>query len=207
MVAKALPILVPILINTLLCHHMSAEKASITSSLSEYSEVRFSGGGSFIVSRIGLKNKVGKVSKKKIAAVAVAAVVLAGALWGGWQLLRGDTEVDFRVLSEAEIPQQIATQVIPEYRQLERALASLVDGKVYVVATRGEKPTSGYEIEMDKITLEEMDDTSTLMVYVKFRDPQPGMALTQALTYPLLVAETELTELPDQIQLKVQYIE
>ena len=87
------------------------------------------------MSRIGLKNKVEK-SKKKIAAVAVAAVVLAGALWGGWQLLRGDTEVDFRVLSETEIPQQIATQVIPQYRQLERALASLVDGKVYVVATR-----------------------------------------------------------------------
>ena len=69
--------------------------------------------------RIGLKNKMGKVSKKKIAAIVVAVVVLAGALWGGWQLLKGDTEVDFRVLSEAEIPQQIATQVIPQYRQLE----------------------------------------------------------------------------------------
>ena len=70
---------------------MSAEKASITSSLSEYSEVRFNGGGSFIVCRIGLKNKMGKVSKKKIAAIVVAVVVLAGALWGGWQLLKGDT--------------------------------------------------------------------------------------------------------------------
>jgi dihydroorotate dehydrogenase len=63
------------------------------------------------------------------------------------------------------------------------------------------------KIEMDKITLEKSDDVSTLIVYVKFRDPQPGMALAQALTYPLVVAETELTELPDQIQLKVQYIE
>ena len=38
----------------------------------------------------------------------------------------------------------------------------------------GRKPTSGYEIEMDKITLEEADDISTLIVYVKFRDPQLG---------------------------------
>ena len=159
------------------------------------------------MSRIGLKNRVGKFNKKKIATMAVAAVILAGAVYGGWQLLNGDTDVDFRVLSETEVPQQIATQVIPEYRQLERALASVVDGKVYVVATRGEKPTSGYEIEIDKMTLEEADDVSTLMVFVKFRDPQPGMSLTQALTYPLVVAETELTELPDQIQLKVQYVE
>ncbi len=157
--------------------------------------------------RIGLRNKVGTLNKKKIAALAVGAVILAGAFWGGWQHFRGDKAVDFRVLGETEIPQQIASQVIPEYRQLERALASVVDGKVYVVATRGEKPTSGYEIEMDKMILEEADDVTTLVVFVKFRDPQPGMSLTQALTYPLLVAETELTELPDQIQLKVQYIE
>ena len=157
--------------------------------------------------KIGLRNKVGTFNKKKIAALTVGAIILAGALWGGWQHFRGDKEVDFRVLGENEIPQQIASQVIPEYRQLERALASVVDGKVYVVATRGEKPTSGYEIEMDKMILEESDDVTTLVVFVKFRDPQPGMSLTQALTYPLLVAETELTELPDQIQLKVQYIE
>ncbi len=157
--------------------------------------------------KIGLKNRVGTFSKKKAIAVAAAAVILVGALWGGSRFLGGDTNVDFTVLSETEIPQQIATQVIPEYRQLERALASIVDGKVYVVATRGEKPTSGYEIEIDKMTLEEADNMSVLVVFAKFRDPQPGMSLTQALTYPLVVAETGLTELPDQIQLKVQYVE
>ena len=157
--------------------------------------------------RIGFKKGIGRFSKKKVGIAIIAAALLAGALWGGWHLFGGDRDVDFWVLGESEIPQQITAQVIPEYRQLERALASVVDGKVYVIATRGEKPTSGYELEIEKMTLEEENDIKTLVVFVKFKDPQPGMSLTQALTYPLLVAETELDELPDQIQLKVQYIE
>lgn len=157
--------------------------------------------------KIGLKNRVSRFSKKKVGTVVIAAIVLAGAIWGGMRLFSGNEDVKFRVLSETEIPQQIASQVIPEYRQLERALASVVDGKVYVVATRGEKPTTGYELQIDRMTLEGSDDSKTLVVFVKFKDPQPGMALTQALTYPLQVAETELEELPDQIQLRVQYIE
>lgn len=115
--------------------------------------------------------------------------------------------MDYRVLSDTEIPQQIANQVIPEYRALERALACVVDDKVYVIASRGEKPTSGYEISIDKMEISEDDDIKTLMVYTIFRDPQPGTALTQVLTYPLQVAETDLTYLPDQIELKVQYEE
>jgi hypothetical protein len=159
------------------------------------------------VRKIGLKNRVGKFSKKKIATVVIAAIVLVGAIWGGMRLFSGNEDVKFKVLSETEIPQQIAVQVIPEYRQLERALASVIDGKVYVVATRGEKPTTGYELQIDRMALEGSDDNKTLIVFVKFKDPQPGMSLTQALSYPLQVAETELTQLPDQIQLRVQYIE
>lgn len=157
--------------------------------------------------KIGLKNKIGRVNKKRVAIIIVAAAVIAGAVFGGLKLFGGNDNVKFKVLSESEIPQQIATQVIPEYRQLERALASVVDGKVYVVATRGEKPTTGYELQIDRMTLEGADEGKTLVVFVKFKDPQPGMSLTQALTYPLQVAETELTKLPDQIQLRVQYID
>lgn len=126
-----------------------------------------------------------------------------------WQdcIFEGDEKVDYRVLSDTEIPQQIANQVIPEYRALERALACVVDDKVYVIASRGEKPTSGYEISIDKMEISEDDDIKTLMVYTVFRDPQPGTALTQVLTYPLQVAETDLKYLPDQIELKVQYEE
>ncbi|NLP30260.1 MAG: protease complex subunit PrcB family protein [Clostridiales bacterium] len=157
--------------------------------------------------KIGLINKLEGANKKKILTVLIVILVVAGLLWGGWKIFMGDTEVNFTVLNESEIPQQIATQVIPEYRQLERALACKVDDKIYVIATRGEKPTSGYEIAIDKMTIEEDDGRTILVVYAKFTDPQPGLALSQVLTYPLQVAETDLTDLPDQIQLKVQYVE
>ena len=97
--------------------------------------------------------------------------------------------------------------MIPQYRKLERALACVVDDKIYVVATRGEKASDGYEIAIDKMTLTEQDDSSTLEVYVKFTDPAPEAAVGQAVTYPLQVAVTELEKLPEQISLKVQYMD
>lgn len=122
-------------------------------------------------------------------------------------LFQGDEKLEYRILSEGEIPQQITSQVIPEYRQLERALACIVEDKIYVFASRGEKPTSGYDIAIDKMVLEEEDGSMKLVVHTIFQDPQPGTALSQVLTYPFQVAETELTYLPDQIELKVKYQE
>lgn len=159
------------------------------------------------MARKGIRNRIGRFNRKRIVIGILAAAIIGAAVFGGLRLSGGNKDVKFKVLSESEIPQQIAAQVIPEYRQLERALASIIDGKVYVIATRGEKPTSGYELEIAKMSLEKNGDANTLIVFVKFRDPSPGMALTQALTYPLLVAETELTTLPELIQLKVQYVE
>jgi len=112
---------------------------------------------------------------------------------------------EFRVLSDSEVPQDITSQVIPQYRDLERALACIVDDKVYVLVTRGEKPTSGYEIAIESMTLEEEDGRNNLVVFAGFKDPEPGGALTQVLTYPLQVAETPLEKLPDSIELRVKY--
>nr|WP_280634206.1 protease complex subunit PrcB family protein [Anaerovorax sp. IOR16] len=75
------------------------------------------------------------------------------------------------------------------------------------MASRGEKPTSGYEIQIEKMKLSDKNGVNLLTVYTQFKDPQPGTALTQALTYPIQIAETDLTALPDQIELKVQYVE
>ena len=138
----------------------------------------------------------------------IGAVVLALAVGGGFALLGGGgTDVEFTVLSESEYPGEIVSQVIPQYRKLERALACVVEDKIYVVATRGEKASDGYEIMIDKMTLTEEDGTSTLEVYVKFTDPSPEATLGQAVTYPLQVAVTELEQLPQQISLKVQYVD
>lgn len=154
-----------------------------------------------------LINKIklpGKKSIVKISILVVAIILLIGAIVF---MFSGEKKVEYTILGDKDVPQDIVSQVIPEYRQLERALACVVDGKVYVIASRGEKPTSGYEIAIDKMALSEKDGIKTLIVYTKFKDPQAGMALTQAITYPLQVAETTLTRLPDQIELKVQYMD
>lgn len=144
-------------------------------------------------------------SWKKIFILIIVIIVIAAAALLAMNCFKGDEAVEFKVLGENEIPQDIVGQVIPEYRDLERALACMVGDKVYVLVSRGEKPTSGFDVNIDKMVAEEKDGVMTLAVYANFADPEPGVALTQILTYPLKVAETGLTRLPDQIELRVQY--
>ena len=114
---------------------------------------------------------------------------------------RGKT-VEFILLEEEAIPREITADVIPDYRDLERALGCLVDGKVYVVVTRGEKPTAGYDIQIDKMKLEKTEQGKNLVVTALFTDPPAGETVAQVITYPYQVAETDLTELPDTIELR-----
>ena len=152
------------------------------------------------------KMKSMKMPGKKwivISAVMMAlTVVAAGVLFTG----NGQT-VEFKELNEQDYPQEITSDVIPEYRSLERALACVVDDKVYVLVTRGEKPASGYKVNIDKMKLEEDDGKSVLVVYATFRDPAKNDSMSQVLTYPVKVAETQLKKLPDEIELRVQYEE
>ena len=148
-------------------------------------------------------------SRKTI--ISGAAVLLLGALTylavtaGFPQQLFSGKNISFTQLTKGEIPQTIEKDVIPEYRDLERALGCLVDGKVYVVVTRGEKPTAGYDLSIEKITLEKTEDGSNLTVTALFREPAEGETVSRIITYPYIVAETELTGLPDTIELNVRY--
>ncbi len=154
---------------------------------------------------MGKIKSIKKPGKKWIVISAVAlglTVVVAGVLFTG----KGQT-VEFKVLNEQNYPQEITSEVIPEYRSLERALACVVDKKVYVIVTRGEKPASGYKVDIDKMKLEEGEGKSVLVVYTTFCDPAKNDSMSQVLTYPIEVAETKLKKLPDEIELRVQYEE
>ena len=149
----------------------------------------------------------GKSFGKKAVIGASMLVLVVGVAVIGCSKLKGDGAVEFTLLAEKDIPKQMAEEIMPEYKLLERALACMVDGKVYVAATRGEKTTSGYGVTIEKITWEEEDGRNKMTVYAEFTDPGSGELLTQEITYPYAVAETQLEILPDEVELKVQYPE
>ena len=115
--------------------------------------------------------------RKRIAVVVVLAA--AGAIaWLILSLFSGAKEVGFEQVPEDELPEAITSDIIPEYKTLERALACCIDDDIYVIVTRGEKPTSGFKVAVDHMALEEQDGKSTLIVYAGFKDPDKKTAFS-----------------------------
>lgn len=141
---------------------------------------------------------------KKILIVAIVIMVIIAAVFAVKYFVKDDDSVTFEVLSEEQIPQKIQ-EILPRYKNLERALACKVDDQIYVIATRGEKPTGGYAVQIDSIEKVKTEDQTKVVVYTTFKDPKPGDIVTQVITYPFIVVKTELKELPDKIELKVKY--
>lgn len=116
-----------------------------------------------------------------------------------------EKEVQFRVLQKCEYPKLVTDQVIPEYRALERALCCVVDGKVYLMASRGEKRGSEYSLRIERLEVEALNGEKKLIVHAKFKDPKEDEDLwMKEITYPLVVLEIEMMDLPDLIELKTE---
>ena len=142
-----------------------------------------------------------------IAIIIILVFLLIYLIWGNGLLggSLGMQEVNFTQLEKENIPQSIEKDVIPEYRDLERALGCLIDGKVYVIVTRGEKPTAGYNLTIEDMGIEKTDLGTNLVVTALFTEPKPDEAVSQVITYPYVVAETQLQSLPNTIELQVRY--
>ena len=154
--------------------------------------------------------KLLKLSSKKNIIMLTGFVILIVILYvfffkGG--LGASSEKVDFKKLSKSEIPNAIEREVIPEYRELERALGCIIDGKVYVIVTRGECPTAGYKVSIESLNLEKGEEGSNLRVTASFDDPKADTAVERVSTYPYAVVETKLTSLPDSIELVSDYKE
>lgn len=61
----------------------------------------------------------------------------------------GEGEVKFQNVEVDKAPEKIQ-ELIPRYLSEERALACNIDGKIYIIVTRGEKGTAGYSAGLDK---------------------------------------------------------
>lgn len=159
--------------------------------------------GVFILKKENIK---GRNWNRKV--LTAAAVILIAGICCALIFIKfagGEQNVNFEVYDKNMLPREITADIIPEYKTLERALACKAEDGIYVVVTRGEKPTSGFDVSVSKITLEEKDGKKNLIVYAEFKDPDKKTALSQIITYPVAVVKTELKTLPDSIELRIQY--
>ncbi|MEW9077930.1 hypothetical protein [Terrisporobacter glycolicus] len=97
--------------------------------------------------------------------------------------------VDFTMVQRESIPEKIL-DIMDKYEDEERALAVKLDGKIYVIVTRGEKE---HGIGIDKITMDTVEEKTVMTVDITYKDKNKS--------YPFVVAETNLKSLPDKIQL------
>ncbi|HHZ02312.1 MAG TPA: protease complex subunit PrcB family protein [Tissierellia bacterium] len=142
---------------------------------------------------------------KRIVSI-VAILVFIAAILFFFRYFRGKgvQNVSFDTIDPENIPRQI-TEVLPNYRMKEKALVCRINDEIFVVVTRGEKNTAGYEVEIDKITLSVDDGERVLTVYAQYKDPKPGEVTAQILTYPFAVVKTDLDELPQKVILEREY--
>ena len=58
---------------------------------------------------------------------------------------------------------------------------------------------------IEKMKLEKTEDGQNLVVTALFIEPPDGETVSQVITYPYKVAETEMTALPDTIELRTRF--
>ncbi|MBS4537425.1 protease complex subunit PrcB family protein [Clostridium sp. D2Q-11] len=144
---------------------------------------------------------------KKLWIIIIILIIILGVIFIPKLLLnRGDEKVAFKIVEKDGIPEKV-NQLLPKYQQEERALACKVDGKIYIIVTRGEQRTDGYKVTIDKIEKKPNEDKFDLIVYADYKDPKPDEIVPQVITYPTVVAITELELLPERIYLKTNYLE
>ena len=98
--------------------------------------------------------------------------------------------VDYIMLQKNEIPEKIL-DMMGKYTDEERALAVKLDGKIYVVVTRGKDANKG--IDMNSIKMFKEEDKNVMKVEVVHKNKEES--------HPYIVVETNLKELPDRIEL------
>ena len=98
--------------------------------------------------------------------------------------------VDYVMVQKDDIPDKIL-DMMGKYENEERALAIKIDNKIYVVVTRGEDKAHG--IENTIIKMSKQEDKKVMKVEVVHKDKEES--------HPYIVVETNLTDLPDRIEI------
>ena len=117
-------------------------------------------------------------------------LVLGGFIFIPKMFMDESKPVDYIILQKNEIPEKIL-DMMGKYTDEERALAVKIENKIYVVVTRGKDKEHGIEINSIKIAKE--DDKNIMKVEVVHKNKEES--------HPYIVAETNLKDLPDRVEL------
>lgn len=117
-------------------------------------------------------------------------LVVGGFIFIPKMFLDESKPIDYVMVQKNDIPDKIL-DMMGKYENEERALAIKMDNKIYVVVTRGDDKEHGIEIQSIKISKQE--DKKVMKVDVLHKDKEES--------HPYIVVETNLTELPDRIEI------
>lgn len=118
-----------------------------------------------------------------------------------------DQSIKFKEINKDEVPEKIK-EILPKYIMEERALVSKYRDDIYIIVTRGEKKSKGFNVKIEKIIKENQGKNKfELIVHAKFIDPKVDEALPQEYDYPYDIVKTRLKAMPEKVHLKVKYDE
>ena len=135
-------------------------------------------------------NKINFNIKGVIYGVIIMALIIGGFIVIPSIFKEQSKPTDYTILQREAIPEKIL-DMMDKYVDEERALAVKLNDKIYVVVTRGNDKNHG--IEMDKIDIVKQDDKNKMRVKIVYKEKEKS--------YPYIVVETNLNELPDSIEL------
>ena len=134
--------------------------------------------------------------KGVIYGVLVLILIIGGFVFIPNMFMEKSKPVDYTILQREAIPEKIL-DVMDKYTNEERALAVKLDKKIYVIVTRGNDSKHG--IQIDKIDILKEEDKSIMRVKATYKDKEKSS--------PYVVVETNLTDLPDRIELNTSKAE
>ena len=135
-------------------------------------------------------NKINFNIKGVIYGVIIMALIIGGFIVIPSIFMEQSKPTDYTILQREAIPEKIL-DMMDKYVNEERALAVKLNDKIYVVVTRGNDKNHG--IEMDKIDVIKKDNKNIMRVKIIYKEKEKS--------YPYIVVETNLNELPDVIEL------
>ena len=135
-------------------------------------------------------NKINFNIKGVIYGVIIMALIIGGFIVIPSIFMEQSKPTDYTILQRESIPEKIL-DMMDKYVNEERALAVKLNDKIYVVVTRGNDKNHG--IEMDKIDVIKKDNKNIMRVKIVYKEKEKS--------YPYIVVETNLNELPDVIEL------